>query len=308
MTTGTRETGEFCWINMLTPEPAEARAFFGKLLGWTYVEIPGIGHAVEVGGRKIGGLFDLAGPNTPEGTPPHIGVMVKVESADAVCAKVTSLGGKAKPAFDIMGQGRMAVCTDPNGAEFDVWEPKKMHGTDADSNQHGAPSWFETVTTDVDRAVKFYSELFGWTPEVMPMPDLKYTTFKHGTEYVAGMMRITPAMGTLRPHWATYFTVDDADETAREAVKLGATLCVSVQDVPDIGRYCGITSPQGVTFHVIKTCTDSLFHQVPSATRGPKEAARPGDEARAAKGCTGPARSSHPHGREPPSSDYPGVA
>lgn len=56
MTTGTRKTGEFCWINMLTPQPAEARTFFGKLLGWTYVEMRGIvGHVVEVGGRSIGG-------------------------------------------------------------------------------------------------------------------------------------------------------------------------------------------------------------------------------------------------------------
>ena len=65
MTTGTRKSGEFCWINMLTPRPTEARAFFGKLLGWTYGEIPGMGHAVKVGGRDIGGLFDLEGPNTP---------------------------------------------------------------------------------------------------------------------------------------------------------------------------------------------------------------------------------------------------
>ena len=67
MTTGTRKTGEFCWINMLTPQPAEAREFFGKLLGWTYVEMPGMGHAMQVGGRDIGGLFDLDGPNTPPG-------------------------------------------------------------------------------------------------------------------------------------------------------------------------------------------------------------------------------------------------
>ncbi|MBI3466653.1 MAG: VOC family protein [Planctomycetes bacterium] len=252
MTMGTRKTGEFCWINMLTPQPEQARAFFGKLLGWTYVEIPGLGHRVQVGGRDIGGLFDLDGPNTPKGTPAYIGVMVKVESADAACAKVTSLGGKAKPAFDIMDQGRMAVCFDPNGAEFDVWEPKKGHGTDADSTQHGAPSWFETMTTDVDRAAEFYSGLFGWTPEKMPMPGPQYTTFKHGTAYVAGMMQITPQMGKVPPHWGTYFTVQDADETAREAVKLGAKLCVPAQDVPGIGRFCGITSPQGVNFHVIQ--------------------------------------------------------
>ena len=46
MTTGTRRAGDFCWINMLTPRPAEAREFFGALLGWTYGEIPGMGHSV----------------------------------------------------------------------------------------------------------------------------------------------------------------------------------------------------------------------------------------------------------------------
>jgi predicted enzyme related to lactoylglutathione lyase len=200
MTTGTRQPGEFCWINLLTPLPTEAREFFGKLLSWTYVELPGMGHIVKVGGRDIGDLFDLVGPNTPKGTPPLIGVMVKVQSADATCKTVTSLGGKTKPAFDIMDQGRMAACTDPNGAEFDLWEPKKGLGT----------------------------------------------------EYVAGMLRITPEMGKMPPQWATYFTVKDADETAREAAKLGAKLGMTMKDVPGVGRFCGITSPQGGTFYVIQ--------------------------------------------------------
>ena len=28
----------------------------------------------------------------------------------------------------------MAVCFDPNGAQFDVWEPKKSPGTDVDTS------------------------------------------------------------------------------------------------------------------------------------------------------------------------------
>jgi len=252
MTIGLRKTGEFCWINMMTPRPAEARSFFGQLLGWTYFEMPGIGHGMQVGGRDFGGLFDLEGPNTPPGLPPHIGVMVKVDSADATCAKVTALGGTVKTAFDIVDNLRMAVCFDPNGANFDVWEPRKKHGTTVDSTLHGAPSWFEAMTTDVDRAAKFYAELFGWTPQVMPMPGANYTTFKLGTMDVAGMMQITPQMGELQPHWGTYFTVRDADEAAREAVKLGGKLCMTMKDVPGVGRFCGITSPQGVTFRVVQ--------------------------------------------------------
>src|SRR5258708_26859303 len=125
MTTRTRKPGEFCWINMLAPRPAEARDFFGKLLGWPYGEIPGMGHVIKVSGHDIGGLFDIESPQTPPGTPPFIGVMVKVESADATAAKVIALGGTAMSAFDIMDAGRMAVCHDPNGAQFDLWEPKK---------------------------------------------------------------------------------------------------------------------------------------------------------------------------------------
>lgn len=247
-----RGIGEFCWINMLTPQPAAAREFFARLLGWTYVEMPGVGHRIQVDGRDAGGLFDLASPQTPPGTPPHIGVMVKVDSADAAVERVQAHGGKAQPAFDVMDQGRMAVCFDPNGAAFDVWEPKKGAGMDVDNTRHGAPSWFESMTTDVDRAAKFYPALFGWTVEPMPMDGHTYTLFKLGDVYVAGTMAITPDMGGLTPHWGVYFTVDDADAVARDAPALGARLSIPPMDVPGVGRFCGIVSPQGVPFMVMK--------------------------------------------------------
>jgi predicted enzyme related to lactoylglutathione lyase len=251
MATGIRKPGEFCWINMLTPQSAEAREFFGKMLGWTYVELPGMGHLLQVSGHRIGGLFDLAHPNTPHGTPAYIGVMAKVDSADSIAEKVTSLGGTSKPAFDIMDQGRMAVCFDPNGAEFDVWEPKKGPGTDVDSSLHGAPSWFETLTTDAGRATTFYSGLFGWTPETMRSAGTNYTVFKQGNVPVAGMLQITPHMPKMPSHWATYFTVNDVEETVREAVKLGAKVCMTMKEAEGVGRFSGLTSPQGVVFYVI---------------------------------------------------------
>jgi predicted enzyme related to lactoylglutathione lyase len=251
MATGIRKAGDFCWINMITPQPEQAREFFARVLDWTYFDMPGLGYGVQVGGRNIGGLFDFDGPDVPPGLVPLIGVMVKVESADATCEKVASLGGTARPAFDVLESGRMAVCHDPNGAQFDIWEPKSMPGTDVDSTLHGAPSWFETLTTDVGRASAFYSGLFGWTPEMMPMSGSGYTVFKNGGADVAGLLAITPEMGTPRPHWVTYFTVNDADEAAGEAVRLGATLCRRPHDIPNVGRFCGITSPQGITFCVI---------------------------------------------------------
>ena len=62
-------------------------------------------------------------------------------------------------------------------------------------------------------------------------------------------MQIMPEMGEIPPHWGTYFTVNDVNQTARQAVELGAQLFVPPQDIPGIGRYCGIKSPQGVMFY-----------------------------------------------------------
>ena len=245
MATRLRESGEFCWINMLTPEPESAREFFGDLLGWTYLDI-GLGHSVQVDGHGVGGLFDLAAPTTPKGTPPLIGLMVKVKSADAAAERVRALGGTARPPFDIGGAGRMSVCHDPNGAEFDVWEPKDLQGTDVDANAPGAPTWFETMTNDLDRAAEFYSALFGWKADSAAS---EYRTFEHGGRQVGGAKQCL--LEAPHPHWATYFAVKDADETARKAIKLGGEVFAPVMAVRGI-RCCGIRSRQGVPFYVMQ--------------------------------------------------------
>jgi predicted enzyme related to lactoylglutathione lyase len=251
MTVGLRQPGDFCWINMLTPSPKASLDFYTAVLGWSFTEMPGMGYSINVGGTPVGGLFDVVSPRTPDGMPPVIGLMVKVESADRTAERVVALGGRAEPPFDIMDAGRMAVCHDPNGAQFDIWQPKKMTGTVVDTTQPGAPTWFETLTTDPERAGRFYSALFGWSREVKDYKGFDYTSFVLDGTPIGGMMQITPDMGPLRPHWGIYFTVSDADEAARKATRLGGTICVSLKDIPGVGRFCGLTSPQGVSFSVI---------------------------------------------------------
>ena len=253
MTTSTRKPGEFCWINILSPDPDKARDFFATLLGWEFTEMPGMGHGIKVGGRNIGGLFNTVSERTPNGMQAVLGVMIKVERADATVEQIRSLGGKADPAFDIGPAGRMAVCHDPNGAKFDLWEPKAMHGTDVDSTLHGAPSWYETITSDTERAGQFYTTLFGWTPTVSTASGFPYTSYDLDGTPVAGMMRLTREMVAqgMFPDWRVYFTVKDADEAATMAVAAGGTICVPPTDIPGIGRFCGIISPEGITFYTI---------------------------------------------------------
>ena len=252
MTTRTRADGEFCWINVLTPQPERARDFFRMLLRWSFTEIPGTGHRIQIAGHDIGAIFDVNSSLLPPGTPPAIGVMVKVANAEAARERILALGGDASPTRDIGAQGRTADCRDPNGAFFDIWEPKLSPGTDVDARRHGAPTWFETLTSDAARATAFYSALFGWTPQASTTDGLTYTTFRLGTESVAGMMQITPEMGPMPSHWGVYFAVDDLDAATRDALSHGASAFMPAKDIPGVGRLGGLASPQGVMFYLLQ--------------------------------------------------------
>ena len=175
-----RHIGEFCWINLLTPDPVHDREFYAGLLRWSYRDIPGMGYLILVDGKQAGGMFPNVVPNGPS-SPPGIGVMVRVENADATAAKATALGGRSKPAFDIGPRGRMAEIVDPTGAQLDVWQSKAPDGfAECDRAMHGAPSWFELITPDAPRAKTFYCDLFGWTASDLPMPTFTYTVLKQG--------------------------------------------------------------------------------------------------------------------------------
>ncbi len=253
MTAGVRKPGEFCWINILTRKPSEEKAFFAGVLGWTFGDIPGMGYAIKVDDRDMGGLFELDAPQTPPGVRPHVGVMIKVESADRTVERVRELGGRAQPPFDVGDGGRMAVCHDPVGAEFDVWEAKQRAGTEVDSQAPGAATWFENLTTDVPAAQAFYTSLFGWSALVRPTPGTRYTytLLRHGSTPIAGMMPILPEFGGIPPLWSTYFAVESADEASKQAVRLGGDALEEVQEIEGAGRIVLLCSPQGVHFHVI---------------------------------------------------------
>ena len=117
-------------------------------------------------------------------------------------------------------------------------------------NKHGRFSWNELLTTDPEGAKKFYTQLFGWTTQDMPMGDFNYTIVKADIE-VGGIMPIPEKAKGMAPAWGPYVTVDNVDETVAQAEKLGGKMCVPPTDIPDIGRFAVIQDPQGAAISVI---------------------------------------------------------
>jgi predicted enzyme related to lactoylglutathione lyase len=116
----------------------------------------------------------------------------------------------------------------------------------------GAFGWNELVTADLHRARPFYEDLFGWSAESVPMPNVGYLLLKHGGEDVAGMMEMPKDAAPDSPYWCVYFVVADADIVFRRSVALGARVAVPLMDVPTVGRFGLLTDPQGALFAVIR--------------------------------------------------------
>ncbi len=116
---------------------------------------------------------------------------------------------------------------------------------------NGAFSWSELMTTDVEEAKKFYTELLGWTTEDMSVAGMTYSVVKCGAQEIGGIMAIPEQAKGTPPNWGTYVTVDDVDATAKKAQELGAKTVVPLTDIPDVGRFYAFQDPQGAIISVI---------------------------------------------------------
>jgi len=119
--------------------------------------------------------------------------------------------------------------------------------------QHGAVSWTELMSTDVESAKSFYGELFGWRFDPMPMPDGKgtYEVVYAGEREIGGVMLRPPEAGDTPPHWGSYVTVDDVDAVAAKVSELGGKLLYGPEDIPGVGRFCVIQDIQGAVISAI---------------------------------------------------------
>jgi len=117
----------------------------------------------------------------------------------------------------------------------------------------GTFCWPELMTLDQEGARKFYSALFGWDSSDSPLGEGEiYTIFKLGGRDVAALytMRKEQRDQGVPPNWQAYVAVESADDAAKQAAALGATVLMGPFDVMDHGRMAVIKDPQGAVFCV----------------------------------------------------------
>lgn len=114
--------GAPCWIDLFTSDPAESRAFYGELFGWT----------AEEAGEEYGGYVNFLkegllvagcmGNDGQSGAPDAWTVYLATKDVRAAADAALAEGGQVVlPAMDVMELGAMAVVTDAGGAAVGAW-------------------------------------------------------------------------------------------------------------------------------------------------------------------------------------------
>jgi len=116
----------FVHIELNTPDPDKAKAFYAKLFEWQLEDIsnpaaPDSHYTMIDVGKGTGGGIMKQVPHGPLGWLAY----VQVEDIRSATAKAKSLGAVVmKDVAEVVGRGWLSIIQDPTGAVVGLWQPK----------------------------------------------------------------------------------------------------------------------------------------------------------------------------------------
>jgi predicted enzyme related to lactoylglutathione lyase len=239
--------GTSSWVELATPDVAASREFYHGVFGWySYTLTMGVLGEYEI--------FTLGGVQGPE-VAGAIPLADDAESAswtcyfrtDDVAATLDAVraggGWVTVEPIDVADLGRMAQCSDPQGADFALWLPYNLQGAGV-VDEPDTLCWVELASLDLPEAREFYGAVFGWTPIERSFYSPSYTEWKAGDWSTAGLVSAKVRPTGLPSQWMPFFWVADCDAAALRAAELGARVDIPPVDV-ELGRFSVLTDPLG---------------------------------------------------------------
>ncbi|MBT2450272.1 VOC family protein [Streptomyces sp. ISL-43] len=250
-----RTPGTPCWASLMVHSLGTTEEFYADLFGWEYEPGPEqLGPYVRalLDGREVGGIGEL---------PPdrHLPVAwttyLATDDADATAESIRSCGGTvAVGPLDAGPAGRVAICSDPLGAIFGIWQGAAHLGT-WPAGVPGVPVWNELVTQDTSTVGKFYEHVFGHEARAhaAASDDFDYLTLFLQGRPVAAVHGVGRALPHDRgPHWMTYFEVEDTDAAVARVDRLGGRIVAPPREGLS-GRVATVADPEGAVFTLVRS-------------------------------------------------------
>jgi predicted enzyme related to lactoylglutathione lyase len=256
--------GVTSWVDVATSDLGQAQAFYGELMGWAFERVSPDGAPPYVIARLDG--QDVAGLAESGDDGPAWNTYVAVDDADQVAARVLEHGGHVLVDPSEAGDaGRWAVCADPAGVRFRLWQAASRPGAQL-VNAPGTWNFSDLHAADPGASTPFYTQVFGWE-----VADLGFATMirrpgygdhlaatvdpgiherQAGAQVPPGFADaigwVAQAAQDETPHWHVSFSVADRDASVDSVHRLGGTV-VSTNDTMWT-REALVRDPDGAVF------------------------------------------------------------
>lgn len=230
------------FIELPSPDPRAAVEFYSGLFGWRMD-----GRIAHLDDEPVAVLSPQHRPGRP-GWLTYVAVDDLTTTTQAVRALGADVIIRAANPF---GAGPVAVCADPTGAVFGVWQPAGQH-IGARARRPGSVSRIELETRQPQAAIAFYPTVFGWTVNPVRVSGKHLYDWQIDGATIAGLMPMDDSVPAEVPsHWMVYFDVADPDAAAERTWQLGGTVFVPPTDV-EVGRFAVLGDAQGAVFGVLR--------------------------------------------------------
>jgi len=247
--------GKFVWYELMTSDQSAAEAFYKEVVGWGSRDsgVPGVSYTLfTVGENPVAGVMTVPEEAKKQGARPGWIGYVAVDDVDRTAGAVREAGGTVyREPDDIPGVGRFAVVADPQGAVFALFKGTSMEPPAPPPGTPGHAGWHELFATELEPALFFYADLFGWTKgDALDMgPMGVYQLFSHNDVPIGGMMRRPPSVPAC--FWNYYFNVDGIEAAAERVKAAGGQIVSGPMEVPGGSWILQGMDPQGAMFALV---------------------------------------------------------
>ena len=247
--------GKVIFVELVTPDLAAAKRFYGGLFGWAFrdIEADGTRYAeASLDGRPVAGLIHKNIPANEHRQPAWLSFFA-VGDVDA--AKKVALENGAKVLFEphsIPDRGREAVFADPQGAVFAVLGSSSGDPPDVLAAP-GEWIWSSVITNDPDTAAAFYQKLFDYEVFELPASEGAQHLLLASGDYARASVNTLPANRPhAHPHWLNYVRVEDAVKMTAKVVALGGRVLVEPRIDRHGGKVALVADPLGAPFGLLE--------------------------------------------------------
>ncbi len=204
--------GSPCWVDLLVSDVQRAKAFYGELFGWQWLDgDPATGGYTMalLGGHPVAGIS-----RKPDGAPVRSQWTTYLRVGDIEVAEraINTYGGRTLGRPVAIGAlSRTLIAVDPGGSYFGVWEPGDLPGSGV-LDEPGSLTWNELLTRDYDRVQDFQLAVFGheFTDETEPGGPRWATAHTGDGNPAFGLAEIDDEWPQeIPPHWVASFATRD---------------------------------------------------------------------------------------------------